>query len=192
MERHLTNTKEQYGLVAIALHWSMAVMVIGLFLLGLYMGTLEYVDAWYTRAPHLHESFGLVVFALLLLRTFWTLINTSPEPVPMPAWEQMAAVAVQRLFYLLLFALTISGYLISTADGHAVDLFNWAQVPAVFEGIEHQEDIAGAFHVILAWVTIGTVSLHFLAAMKHHFVDHDVTLLRMLGRGSEKTGKETT
>jgi cytochrome b561 len=154
------------------------------------MGTLEYVDGWYTRAPHLHESFGLVVFAMLCLRSFWTIINTSPEPVPMPAWEHITAVAVKYLLYLLLFALTISGFLISTADGRSIDLFNWAEVPAVFSGIEHQEDIAGGIHAILAWVTIGLVGLHFMAAMKHHFIDRDATLLRMLGRGSKKTKKE--
>ena len=167
-------------------------MVIGLFILGLYMGTLEYVDRWYNRAPHLHESFGLIVFALLLVRTFWTLVNIRPTPLPMRGWEHMAAAAVKVLLYLLLFAISISGYLISTADGRAIDLFNWAQVPAVFAGIEHQEDIAGTFHAILAWVTISIAYLHFLVAMKHHFIDCDVTLLRMLGRGSKKTGKETT
>ena len=192
MDTRLANTEQRYGLVAIALHWSMAVMIIGLFLLGLYMGTLEYVDSWYNLAPHLHESFGLVVFALLLLRTFWTLVNTRPTPLPMSAWEHTAASAVKVLLYLLLFSVAISGYLISTADGRAIDLFNWAQVPAAFAGFEHQEDIAGTFHVILAWVTISIAYLHFLVAMKHHFIDCDVTLLRMLGRGSKKTGKETT
>ena len=192
MDTRLTNTKERYGPVAIALHWSMAVMVIGLFLLGLYMGSLEYVDSWYNLAPHLHESFGLIVFALLLLRTFWTLVNIKPAPLQTGAWEQMAASAVKVLLYLLLFAVTISGYLISTADARAIDLFNWAQVPAAFAGFDHQEDIAGVFHAILAWVTISIAYLHFLVAMKHHFIDGDDTLLRMLGRGSKQTGKETT
>ena len=186
MDTRLANTKQRYGSVAIALHWSMAALIIGLFLLGLYMGGLEYVDRWYNRAPHLHESFGLVVFALLLVRTFWTLVNIRPAPLPMRAWEHMAASAVKVLLYLLLFAVTISGYLISTADGRAIDLFNWAQVPAVFSGMEHQEDIAGTFHAILASITISIAYLHFMAAMKHHFIDGDNTLLRMLGRSSKK------
>ena len=186
METRLANTKERYGPVAIALHWSMAPIVIGLFALGLYMGTLEYVDAWYTRAPHLHESFGLITFALLSLRTLWTLVNTTPEAVPMPAWEHMTAVAVKYLLYLLLFGLTISGYLISTTDGRAIDLFNWIEVPALYHGIEDQEEIAGSIHAILAWVTMAVVALHFMAAMKHHFIDRDAALTRMLGMGSKK------
>ncbi len=171
--------------MAIGLHWIMAAMVIGMFLLGLYMTSLEYVDPWYTRAPHLHESFGLVVFALLVIRTIWTLANKKPALVPMPAWERLAAVTVQRLFYLLLFGVTISGYLIPTADGRGIDLFNWGEVPAVISYIGRQEEIAGTIHRVAAWSTIALVLLHSLAALKHHFIDRDETLLRMLGIGSK-------
>ncbi len=187
MITHLVNTEDQHGLVAIGLHWTMAAMVIGLFILGLYMGGLEYVDRWYTLAPHLHESFGLVVFALLVMRTIWTLTNKKPALVPMPGWERIAAVAVQRLFYLLLFGITISGYLIPTADGRGIDLFNWGEVPAVISYIGRQEEIAGAIHRVVAWGTIALVLLHSLAAMKHHFIDRDDTLLRMLGIGARNS-----
>ncbi len=177
----LANTEEQYGLVAIVLHWVMAVMIIGLFSLGIYMTGLEYVDSWYTEAPHLHESFGLVVFMLLLFRTIWALVNIKPRPVPMSNWERKTATIVHRLFYFLLFGVTISGYLIPTADGRSIELFNWFEVPALISNIDRQEDIAGAVHYYLALLTIGLTGLHALAALKHHFVDKDGALLRMFG-----------
>jgi len=159
----------------------MAVLVIGMFFLGKYMIGLAYTHPWYHRAPHIHKSLGLIVFALLLLRSVWILVNKRPAPVPMPAWERAAASVVQKLFYLLLFGITISGYLIPTADGRGIEVFNWFTVPAVISGIVHQEDMAGDIHYLLTYVIMFFIALHTLGALKHHFIDGDETLLRMLG-----------
>lgn len=186
----LISTKERYGLVAILLHWTMAVMVIGLFFLGEYMVELNYAHPWYHRAPHLHESFGLVLFFLLIIRTVWTIATVNPEPVPMPVWERWAASVVKRLFYLLLFGIVISGYLIPTADGKSIALFNWLEVPATISGIDHQEDIAGEVHHLLTHIVMALAALHALAALKHHLLDKDPTLLRMLGINPNNSRKE--
>ena len=82
--------------------------------------------------------------------------------------------------YLLLFGLFISGYLISTADGRAIDIFNWISVPAFGELIENQEDVAGDIHFYLAWTVIIVAALHALAALKHHFINKDDTMKQML------------
>jgi cytochrome b561 len=87
----LINTKARYGKVAVALHWVMALMVMGMYTLGLYMTGLEYMDPWYEAAPHIHKSIGFSVFTLLVLRTFWMLVNVKPEPLPGPVWERKAA-----------------------------------------------------------------------------------------------------
>ncbi|MEK7679196.1 MAG: cytochrome b/b6 domain-containing protein [Deltaproteobacteria bacterium] len=92
------STEERYGLVSIALHWTMAVMIIWLFFWGEYMTGLEYTHPWYHLAPSLHKSLGLVVFALLVIRTVWMLINKKPTPVPMPDWERITAALVQNFF----------------------------------------------------------------------------------------------
>lgn len=176
------NTKRHWGLVSIALHWSMAAMVFAMYSLGLYMTGLEYMHRWYEAAPHLHKSSGVVVFVLLCFRTFWTLTSSRPEPAPMPAWERKASAVVQGLFYFLLFGIAISGYLISTADGRAVEVFGLFEVPALISGIDRQEDIAGAVHLVLASFTIVLSGLHAMAALKHHFIDRDKTLPMMLGR----------
>ncbi|MEK7772829.1 MAG: cytochrome b/b6 domain-containing protein, partial [Deltaproteobacteria bacterium] len=112
-----TSTEERYGLVPIVLHWTMAVMIIVLFFLGEYMTGLEYTHPRYHLAPSLHKSLGLIVFALLVIRAAWTLINKKPAPVPMPDWERKTASVVQKLFYILLFGIAASVYLIPTADG---------------------------------------------------------------------------
>jgi cytochrome b561 len=78
----------------------------------------------------------------------------------------------------------LSGYLISTADGRAVEVFGWFSIPATLSGLENQEDIAGEIHEWLAFTLIGLVMLHALAATKHHFINRDATLKRMLGTGN--------
>jgi cytochrome b561 len=86
------------------------------------------------------------------------------------------------VLYLGLFGVMISGYLISTADGRGIEVFGLFSVPATLTGIPQQEDIAGAIHEYLAWGLVIFAALHGLAALKHHFIDRDSTLLRMFGR----------
>ena len=76
----------------------------------------------------------------------------------------------------------ISGYLISTADGRAISVFGWFEVPATITSIPKQEDVAGLVHQYLAWGLVIFSGVHALAALKHHFIDRDATLNRMLGR----------
>jgi len=81
--------------------------------------------------------------------------------------------------YALLLVICISGYLISTAKGKGIDWFGVYEVPAMIEPFERQGDLAGDIHLIAAWVLIGLVVLHAAAALKHHFIDKDNTLIRM-------------
>ena len=82
--------------------------------------------------------------------------------------------------YLGLTGLFITGYLISTADGRAIEVFDWFSVPGFGSFIENQEDLAGEIHEIIAYGIMGLAALHALAALKHHFLDRDNTLTRML------------
>ncbi|MBI5237964.1 MAG: cytochrome b [Deltaproteobacteria bacterium] len=181
------STEERYGLVSIVLHWTMAVMIIVLFFWGGYMTDLEYTHPWYQLAPRLHKSLGLIVFALLVIRMVWVLLNKKPAPVPMPDWERITAWVVQKLFYLLLLGISFSGYLIPTANGRPVEFFNLFELPAIVSNIDRQEDIAGDIHRLLTHVIMAVVVLHALAALKHHFLDRDETLIRMLGIKTKET-----
>ncbi|MEK7679197.1 MAG: cytochrome b/b6 domain-containing protein [Deltaproteobacteria bacterium] len=95
--------------------------------------------------------------------------------------------ARSKFFYLLLFGIAVSGYLIPTADGRQVEFFNLLELPAIVSNIDRQEDIAGDIHRLSAHVMMAVVVLHGLAALKHHFLDRDETLLRMLGIKTRKT-----
>lgn len=173
------NTHDSYGRVSIALHWLVAIAVPGLFVLGLWMVELDYYHSWYRRAPELHKSVGVLLFGVALLRLSWRYGNPRPHPVG-SAWQGKLGALVHRLLELLLFAALLSGYLISTADGRAVDVFGLFSVPATLSGLPNQADLAGEIHELLAFALIGLASIHALAALKHHFIDHDATLRRML------------
>ncbi len=174
------NDDLRHGWVAIVLHWSMAASIIGLYFLGDYMTDLDYLDPWYRKAPDLHRSVGVIVAILLPLRWGWRLLNPRPAIIGRP-WERHVAIWAHRLFYLLIAATLVAGYLISTADGRAITVFDAFDVPALFPGFENQADIAGEVHEILADLLMLLVGAHTLAALKHHFIDHDATLRHMLG-----------
>jgi len=187
----LRNDLQGYGLVSVLLHWIMAVLVIGLFALGKYMVDLDYYHPWYQKAPDLHRSLGVITGLLLLFRFVWRWTNPQPEIFGRP-WERQAALWVHRLFYALMAAIVVSGYLITTADGQAVSVFGWFEIPATIYGIDNQEDVAGVVHEWLANGLIALAVLHSLAALKHHFIDRDPTLRRMLGPAGIPTPSSPT
>lgn len=175
----LKNSNNGYGLVSIVLHWLMAVAILGMFALGLYMVNLTYMDSWYKTAPDIHKSVGMVLFLLLIFRLFWRLSNALPEILGNPI-EKKIALLVHRMHYVFMFTLMVSGYLITTADGRGIEIFGSFEFPALFPAEKGREDSAGWVHMLLAWAFLAFVMLHALAALKHHFIDKDRTLLRML------------
>jgi len=177
------NNTTRYGLIAVSLHWLVAMTVFGLFALGLWMTGLDYYDSWYKHGPWWHKSIGIVLFLVVLIRLCWRLMSPPPAVLSShQSWEKKLAHLAHLLMYVLLFAIMISGYLISTADNRAIEVFGWFAVPATITSLPNQEDIAGWVHLVLASVLIGLVVLHAAAALKHHFIDRDRTLMRMFGR----------
>jgi len=175
------DTAHSYGLVAIILHWLIAFGVIGLFVLGVWMVGLTYYDPWYNAAPDWHRSVGILLLGVLLVRFAWRTIV--PRPAPEPAhkpWERVLGHAAHTMLNFLTVAVILAGYLISSADGRAVAVFDWFSLPAVVSGFERQESVAGDWHRWLAYALIGLAALHVLAAIKHHVIDKDCTLRRML------------
>jgi cytochrome b561 len=175
------NQANQYGMIQITLHWLIAFAVFGLFGLGLWMVELTYYDAWYRAAPDLHRSIGVLVVSLMVLRLLWRSFNPSVKPLAShQAWEVKLAKVTHGLMYLLVVLLGVSGYMITTANGQPLMVFDWFAIPAIDFGIEYQEELAGDVHEWLAWSLIGLAALHIIGALKHHFVDRDSTLKRML------------
>lgn len=177
------NTSTRYGYISVLLHWVSAITVYGMFALGLWMVTLGYYNPWYHNAPEIHKGIGILLFLTLLFRVIWRWL--SPPPPALSSYStltRIGATAAHVFLYLLLFSILISGYLISTAEGQAISVFGWFSVPATLSGIQNQADSAGKIHLYLAWSVVILSVLHALAALKHHFIDRDVTLKRMSGR----------
>jgi cytochrome b561 len=169
----------QYNKLAKFLHWLSAIVIISLFAVGLWMVDLNYYSEWYKTAPHVHKSVGLILFFVTLFRIIWKKITPSPE-IEGKKWEKQGAKIAHTAIYILLFCIMTSGYLISTADGSSIDIFNWVSIPGLGSFVENQEDIAGNVHYYLAITLIGLAVLHALAALKHHFINKDNTLKKML------------
>lgn len=178
----IKDTRTHYGWITIGLHWLVAVTLFCLFGLGLWMVELDYYDPWYNRAPDIHRSIGVCLVLVMALRLIWRLMTPTPTPVPgLSKWEKRASMAVHWTFYIIVPLTGCAGYLMSTADGRAVDVFGLFEVPATVTGIQNQEDIAGNIHYYLAVILIVLATMHGLAALKHHFIDKDETLKRMMG-----------
>ncbi len=195
-----TNTPERYGVISAALHWLSAIIVYGMFALGLWMVTLSYYDGWYHQAPELHKSIGILLMMGLVIRVLWRVISSTAGSAAelfahdsscSKSWtSRIVPIAVRRhlALYLLLFAIGISGYLISTADGKPISVFGWFDVPATLSDAGAQADFAGALHFWLAWSVVVLSVMHGFMALKHHFIDKDDTLKRMLGKSSSDYG----
>lgn len=176
------NTANRFGVVSISMHWLVAIAVFGMFGLGYWMVGLTYYDDWYRAGPDIHRSIGMLLLLVMVLRLVWRLVNPVPRPLPNHSrFEVLAARTAHLLLYVLPFVAMISGYLISTADGSSIQVFDWFEVPSVTGQVKGMEDTAGLVHYWSTWALVALAGLHGAAAIKHHLVDRDDTLRRMLG-----------
>jgi len=171
---------KNYNVLARAIHWVSALVVIGMFAVGLWMVDLSYYSEWYRTAPHWHKSIGILLALLTLFRFVWKCVTASPK-VEGASYEVLGAKLAHAIMYIILIALPISGYLISTEDGRGIDVFEWFTVPALGALFEGQADIAGQIHFYAAWALILIAAVHAIAALKHHFINKDNTLRKMIG-----------
>ena len=177
----LKNSATHYGTIAKSLHWLLALTLAAQFALGWYMTELSYYDRWYHDAPAIHKACGMLLWSLALLRILWAIYDHPPPLVRgMKEWERLAAKASHSTLYFMTLLIPLSGYLISTAKGHAIDVFGLFEIPALFPAVKQMEDLAGKVHYILAFGTAWLVLAHVLAALKHHFIERDETLTRMI------------
>lgn len=171
---------KNYNPLTRAIHWLSAIVVIAMFGVGLWMVDLSYYSEWYRKAPHWHKSIGLLLAGLTLFRIVWKIVTPSPR-VEGHRLEVVGAKLAHLAMYALLFVLFASGYLISTEDGRGIDVFNWFTVPSMGALFENQADISGQVHFYAAWVLIILAAVHAIAAFKHHFINKDNTLRKMIG-----------
>lgn len=183
----LRNDDRTWGLPARLLHWSMAAIMIGMLGLGFY--TANVVKDVYVQFElvQLHKSWGFVVFALAIARVLWRLANPTPRlPAGMPGWQVKASHRSHLALYALMFALPLSGWLMSSAstlqDLYGIEnkVFGLFALPDPF--VPGSETLEAAFswaHLLFAIALTALLLVHAGAAIKHHVVDRDGVLTRM-------------
>jgi cytochrome b561 len=168
-----------YSRTAVVLHWLIALFIACGFPLGVYMVDLH-ASPTKVRLFAYHKWIGMTVLALVLIRSIWRLTHTPPPHLPMPRWQRLSAHSTHYLLYLLLIVTPLCGWLYTSATGYPVVYLKLWQIPDLVHKNKELADVLGEVHGDLAWALLGLVVLHSAAALKHHFVDHDSTLRRML------------
>jgi len=170
---------ERYDRMAIALHWITAVLIVANVTLGLSMVGLPISPRklyWYLW----HKSIGLTVFLLTSVRLGWRAFHPPPPRVPMPRWRRRASALSHAVLYALLFLIPISGYLYSSATGVQVVWMGLVALPNLVPKDKALGDALRIVHIALNSLLVAAVVVHVAAALKHHYVDRDTVLARML------------
>ncbi len=178
----LRSTKNTYGLIAKALHWSTALIILGLLSLGFYMDGLAF-SPFKLALYGWHKSFGILVLMLLALRVIWRFTNAHLLALPShQAWERVLAKLIHILLYAAMIGMPLSGWIMSSAAEFPVPFFGLFDLPALTGKDEALFKLMKEVHEVSAFVIIGIVGLHVAGALKHHFIDGDETLQRMTSR----------
>ena len=176
-------TTERYSGIAIALHWLLALAILGAFIVGVYMSDLP-VSPQRLKLYNWHKWAGICILALSALRLLWRLTHRPPADVAMPEWQRRSAHAVHILLYLLFFAVPLAGWAYSSAAGFPVVVCGVLPLPDFVAPSKELAEAIKPLHKILAFTMAALVLAHVAAALKHHFVDGDGLLSRMRpGRG---------
>ncbi|MBT4922353.1 MAG: cytochrome b [Rickettsiales bacterium] len=163
------------------LHWLSAVLVVFLFALGLWMMDLDYGHDLYQIAPFVHQAVGMVLLLLMIFRVIWRLKSITPDALESHSRIELVLGKIMHIsLYVVIFVIILSGYVITTADGENVSVFGLFTIPALPFNFDYQADIAGVVHFYLACAIMIMALLHGAAALKHHFIDKDDTLRRMI------------
>lgn len=169
-----------YTPVAKALHWLMAVLLFGLLALGFYMQDLP-LSPQKLQLYSWHKWAGVTVFLLVLVRLAWRATHR-PPPLPehMPKVMQLAAHAGHMLLYGLMIAIPLSGWLMSSAKGFQTVWFGVLPIPDLLDKNQALGDLLQTVHLSLNLLLVAVIVGHIGAALKHHFIDRDDVLTRML------------
>ena len=172
---------QRYTKTAMLLHWLIALLIISAFLLGLVMTDIHGITPTKLKYYSWHKWMGCTVLALAVLRVLWRSTHRPPPPPPgMPAWQHKAADAVHYLLYFLIFAVPISGYFYTAAAGVPVVYLGLIPLPTLIDPNPELKPILKSVHYVLTMTMAAFVLAHAAAALKHHFIDRNNVLKRML------------
>lgn len=176
----LRNTPDRYGSVHKALHWAIALLIVGMLMMGFLMTELPN-NSDKLKLYGLHKSIGICILLLAAIRLAWKLANVRPLlPARMSRLEKTAAHAGHFALYLMMFAMPLSGWMMSSAWGTPVSVFGLPPLPLVIEPDRALSDQLAVIHSTIGWALAITIGLHATAALLHHFYWRDNVLRRML------------
>ncbi|HOY78943.1 MAG TPA: cytochrome b/b6 domain-containing protein [Hyphomonadaceae bacterium] len=180
--------QQRYTAVAIALHWSIALLIIGMIAVGWIMEDMAGgPGSPKTAIIQIHKSIGITILLLTIARIVWRLMNPPPPEPAMPKLQALLASSVHIFLYALMIAMPLTGWIMASAEiaQHETRFFGTVEmyVPGI-AGLpaEAREGVAETMHMLharLTWVIIGLLVLHVAGALKHQFVDKDGLLARM-------------
>ncbi|MET0182131.1 MAG: cytochrome b [Caulobacterales bacterium] len=177
----LGNSKSRYGWAAIALHWIVAAGVIAMLWIGLSADQEGISRAERGELMGLHFSVGFFVLLAVLIRTYWSLSQPKPEPLPQPKVLDVVSRVVHYALLAAVFLLVVSGPLAVWSGGRAISVFDLFAVPTPFaERNESVHEAAEVVHGIGRYMIYVALPLHLLGVIKHLVIDRDRTLQRML------------
>ena len=166
-----------HGGFSICLHWTIAALFFSLAALGAWMTELGYYDAYYHSALLWHRTLGV---ALLILAAIKIVTARRINPAGLKLWEWRAARSMHFVLFALLLIIPASGYIISTSAGNAAELAGEISLPALFSVSVAARDYAIQLHYWAGYGGVALALLHAAAALKHHFIDKNDVLRRML------------
>lgn len=182
MNASASSLPARYTRTAAALHWLLAAAILGSLSMGVYMTGLP-MSPERLKLYNWHKWAGVTILALSALRLLWRLTHRPPPQPSGPRWQQMAASATHGALYVLFFGVPLAGWAYSSAAGFPVVLYGVLPLPDFAPKDRALAESFKTAHNLLAWALSGLIVLHVLAALKHHFIDHDGLLARMgLGR----------
>jgi cytochrome b561 len=169
----------RYTGTAIGLHWLLGLALVGTFSVGIYMHELP-MSPQRLKLYNWHKWAGIVILGLSLARLAWRLTHPPPADVPMPAWQGRAMHLTHRAMYVLFLAVPLAGWAYSSASGFPVVLFGKLPLPD-FVPVDHAlAETLKQTHALLAITLAVLALLHVAAALKHHWIDRDGLLHRMV------------
>ena len=179
------NTTRSWGTVQKALHWIIVLLIINQWVIAERADDLAGLAK--LNALAWHKSFGITILMLAVLRLAWRWLNPVPtlEGLAKP-WERALAHVSHVLLYALIFAMPVTGWLMSSAKAYSVSWFHLVQLPDLIGKSQPMFEILQDTHEVLFKVLVGVAVLHALGALKHHFIDRNDVLKRMLPFGGVK------
>jgi cytochrome b561 len=177
---HLLSTRFRYGAVAQAIHWLTVILVVAAYFMGPGGSEQRVYSSATDFTRQTHETLGIAVFALVLVRLLWRLVDTTPEDPPMKTWMRYSAKLVHVVLYGLLIATPVSAVVGAWLEGHPLTLWGFGNIAPLLPRMHDLGLSVAALHPTLGDIILWVAGLHAVAALFHHFFLRDSVLLSML------------